>query len=318
MHPTVLVTEVIRSTHQGQSHGGAYLVNLKTLDATQVLDWNKLDIDWEGRGQGRGLRGIAFYNDNIYIAASDELFVFDPEFNIVKTFRNRYLRHCHEIHREGDTLYLTATSFDSVLEFNLKEQRFTHAHLIRYQPRSVRTAMGTRQGLTLRVGHYDPNRSDGPAAADTTHINNVTTHAGKLLVSGVRLKSIIAIDRTGHTDFAPTPEWTHNAQPYRDGILYNSTAEDAVCFASLAGEVLKRFSIPRYDEAELTQTDLPDDYARQAFARGLIATDTGLIIASSSPSTITAWDFDSGNQLATVNFGTDIRNAPHGLAIWPY
>ena len=316
--PTVLVTEVVRSAHQGDSHGGAYLVNLETGDATRVLNWNRLDIDWEGRGQGRGLRGIIFYNNRIYIAASDELFVFDQNFNIRKTFRNRYLRHCHEIHREGDTLYLTATSFDSILEFDLKKERFVRAHLIRYRPRRVRTAMGIREDRLLRVGRYDPNRTDGPPAADTTHINNVATHAGRLLVSGVRLTSILALDRTGHESYAPTPEWTHNAQPYRDGVLYNSTGEDAVCFVSLDGKVRKRFSIPRYDPAELTKTDLPDDYARQAFARGLVATEEGLIIAGSSPSTVTAWDFDSGEQLTTVNFGKDIRNAPHGLAIWPY
>lgn len=318
MLPTVLVTEVIRSAHQGESHGGAFLVDLQTRDARRVLDWNLVDIDWEGRGQGRGLRGIAFHDNHTYIAASDELFVFDRSFNIVKTFRNRYLRHCHEVHKDGDTLYLTATSFDSVLEFDLAKERFTKAHLVRYQPRRVRTPMGTREELTLRVGRYDPSRTDGPAAADTTHVNNVTTHAGKLLVSGVRLRSILVIDRAGHTDFAPTPEWTHNAQPYRDGILYNSTAEDAVCFANRTGEVLRRFAIPRYDEGDLKQTDLPDDYARQAFGRGLVATDSGLVIAGSSPSTVTAWDFDSGEQLASVNFGKDIRNAPHGLAIWPH
>ncbi|MCC7388246.1 MAG: hypothetical protein IT431_05715 [Phycisphaerales bacterium] len=316
--PTVLVTEVVRSAHQGDSHGGAFLVNLQTGEATKALDWNRVDIDWEGRGQGRGLRGIAFHADRVYIAASDELFVFDRNFNIIKTHRNRYLRHCHEIHKSGGTLYLTATSFDSVLAFDLAAERFTGAHLIRYQPRQVRTPMGTREELVLRVGRYDPTRADGPAPADTTHVNNVAVHEGRLLVSGVRLKSILAIGQGGHTEFAPVPEWTHNARPYRDGVIYNSTGEDAVCFATLAGEVVRRFAIPRYDEAGLAKSDLPNDYARQAFGRGLIATDDGLIVAGSSPSTVTAWDFDTGEQLASVNFGKDIRNAPHGLALWPY
>jgi hypothetical protein len=308
---------VIRSSHQGDSHGGAFLVNLQTGEARKVLDWNRMDIDWEGRGQGRGLRGVAFHGGRTYIAASDELFVFDRSFNIVKSYKNRYLRHCHEIFLEGDTLYLTATSFDSVLEFDLKRERFTRGHLIRYQARVVRTSMGPREEQALRVGKYDPARSDGPALADTTHVNNACVHEGVLLVSGVRLKSILAIGRSGHSDFAPVPEWTHNARPYRDGIIFNSTAEDAVCFASRTGEILKRFPIPRYPEEQLLKADLPDDFARQAFARGLVATDSGLIIAGSSPSTVTAWDFDSGHQLATVNFGMDVRNAPHGLAIWP-
>ncbi len=316
--PTVLVTEVIRSAHQGDSHGGAFLVNLATGEARKVLDWNRIDIDWEGRGQGRGLRGIAVCPDRVYIAASDELFVFDRAFNIVKSFRSRYLRHCHEICLHGDTLYLTATAFDSVLEFDCRKERFTRAHLVRYQPRRVSTPLGPREELTLRVGRYDPARADGPPLADTTHLNNVALHEGSLLVCGVRLKSILAIDRAGHHDFAPVPEWTHNARPYKDGVIFNSTAEDAVCFASRAGEILKRFRIPHYPEETLLHTDLPNDFARQAFARGLVATESGLIVAGSSPSTVTAWDFDSGERLASVNFGLDVRNAPHGLAIWPF
>jgi len=46
----------------------------------QTIDWNTTDIDWQGRGWDRGLRGIAFDDEKIYIAASDELFVYTSEF----------------------------------------------------------------------------------------------------------------------------------------------------------------------------------------------------------------------------------------------
>jgi hypothetical protein len=67
--------------------------------AAQVLDWNTMDIDWQGRGWDRGLRGIAFDGDAIYIAASDELFAFTPDFRRIGSWRNPYLKHCHEISR---------------------------------------------------------------------------------------------------------------------------------------------------------------------------------------------------------------------------
>ncbi|MDQ7013228.1 MAG: hypothetical protein Q9O74_04945 [Planctomycetota bacterium] len=314
--PRVLVTEVVRSAHQGDSHGGAYLVDLATGGIEKVLDWNRMDIEWEGRGQGRGLRGIEFFGEHVYIAASDELLVFDQRFNIVKRFRNPYLRHCHEIYRAADTLYLTSTNFDSVLEFDLCKERFTRGYLVRYSPR--KGAAGGRAEMVLRVGRFDPNRRDGPQPADTTHLNNVLFHEGRVLVSGVRLRSIIAIGRTGHAETLPIPEWTHNAQPCQGGVLYNSTGEDEVCFASAEGEIVRRFPIVTYDPAELTHNDLPDDFARQGFARGLVTTGDGLLIAGSSPSTVTAWDFASGEQLVSVNFGKDIRNAPHGLAVWSF
>ena len=74
--PTVITTSVIRSAHQGESHGGIYLVDLESGTATQKTDWNNCDIDWEGRGGDRGLRGIAFHGQDIYVAASDEIIIY--------------------------------------------------------------------------------------------------------------------------------------------------------------------------------------------------------------------------------------------------
>lgn len=47
----------------------------------------------------RGLRGIEFTDDELWIAASDELFCYTPDFQLVGSYRNPYLRHCHEISR---------------------------------------------------------------------------------------------------------------------------------------------------------------------------------------------------------------------------
>ena len=71
----LLATSVIRGSEQGDSHGGAYLVDFDKRTVEQVLDWNTPDIDWTGRGWDRGLRGVAFAGDDVYIAASDELFI---------------------------------------------------------------------------------------------------------------------------------------------------------------------------------------------------------------------------------------------------
>lgn len=55
--PKVLASSVIRSAHQGQSHGGVYVVDLESNHCEQVVDWNDQSINWEGRGLDRGLRG---------------------------------------------------------------------------------------------------------------------------------------------------------------------------------------------------------------------------------------------------------------------
>ena len=46
--PTVVATSVIRSATKGHSHGGVYLVDLDSAEATLVIDWDAADIDWLG------------------------------------------------------------------------------------------------------------------------------------------------------------------------------------------------------------------------------------------------------------------------------
>ena len=93
----LVTTSVVRGSHQGESHGGVYLIDLDNREVRQTIDWNKADIDWQGRGSDRGLRGIAFDGETIYIAASDELFAYTPQFQLIGSWRNPYLKHCHEI-----------------------------------------------------------------------------------------------------------------------------------------------------------------------------------------------------------------------------
>ncbi|MDX1460240.1 MAG: hypothetical protein R3348_04220, partial [Xanthomonadales bacterium] len=125
--PTLITTSVVRGTRQGESHGGVYLVNFRDQDVRQVVDWNTGDIDWQGRGWDRGLRGIAFFGGETYIAASDELFVYDQAFRIQRSFRNPYLKHCHEISALNNHLYLTSTGYDIILAFDLDRAQFIWA-----------------------------------------------------------------------------------------------------------------------------------------------------------------------------------------------
>ena len=85
---TLIATSVVRGSNQGESHGGVYLLDLEKRDVRQVVDWNRSDIDWSGRGWDRGLRGIAFDEDTVYIAASDELFAYTSRFRRVGSWRN--------------------------------------------------------------------------------------------------------------------------------------------------------------------------------------------------------------------------------------
>src|SRR5437764_12797917 len=47
-----------------ESHRGVYLIDINSGQYDQVIDWNDESSNWEGRGGDRGLRGIAFHNND--------------------------------------------------------------------------------------------------------------------------------------------------------------------------------------------------------------------------------------------------------------
>ena len=302
---TLIATSVIRGSRQGDSHGGVYLVDLEQRRAKQAIDWNAADIDWQGRGWDRGLRGIAFDDERVFIAASDELFVYTPEFEQVASYRSPYLKHCHEIFRYKRRLFLTSTGFDSILGFDLDENRFSMGLYV---------ASADDQ---LRATLYDPNDSRGPAPGNELHLNNVYCDSRGMFISGLRTESLLVYDGRTVKRLAPVPRGAHNAHPYKDGILFNDSEADAVRF--LAPDKERIFRIPRYPDKELLHTDLDDArIARQAFARGLCQIDDHVIATGSSPSTITLHDLDSMQTTLSINLTMDVRNAIHGLEVWPY
>jgi hypothetical protein len=305
--PVVLTTTVVRSVHKGSSHGGAHLVDLATGDIRQVLDWNDGSIDWSGRGGDRGLRGIAYHGEAIVIAASDEIFLFDRDFRRLRSIRNPYLKLCHEIAVADGRLYLTSTGFDSILVYDLADERFLAGYCLR---------LDANGRIGFRV--YNPEQADGPPPQDSTHINSVHVEADRIFVGGHGLGRLVAIRHGEAGAYARLPLRTHNARPFRGGVLANFTGSDCLAWFDIDGRVRQSIPVPRYAPAQLTHTDLPADIARPAFARGLALIDENLVVGGSSPATLAVYRLEPPALLKTVTLSLDVRNAIHGLALWPF
>jgi hypothetical protein len=302
---TLIATSVVRGSRQGESHGGVYLVDLDRERVVQTIDWDSADIDWQGRGWDRGLRGIAFDGDRVFIAASDELFVYDRQFAKLASWRSPYLKHCHEISRHRRRLYLTSTGFDSILGFDLDRNQFSWG-LHFAGPNGA-----------LQCTAFDPMGDRGPPPANYLHLNSIHCTERGMYFSGLRTGGLLKFDGRSVAGVATLPEGTHNARPFRDGVLFNDSKADVLRFA-LPGTSLA-FPVPRYRPEDLTHTELGDPrIARQAFARGLCVLSDDLVAAGSSPSTIALHDLKRSKTVLTVSLSRDVRNAIHGLEVWPF
>jgi hypothetical protein len=304
----LITTSVVRGSHQGESHGGVYLIDLDRREVRQTLDWNKADIDWQGRGWDRGLRGIAFDGETIYIAASDELFAYAPDFRPLGSWRNPFLKHCHEIDVHERTLYLTSTAFDSLLAFDLDAHEFRWAmHISTEQFRFKGTV-------------FDPRGTDGPLMLNKLHVNNVHCTQGGMYITGLKTGGMLLFNGKTLQMSAELPAGSHNAQPFRDGVVFNDTEANTLRYAGRGeGNEDRVMPVPRYDPAQLLNRGMDESQiARQGFARGLCVVSDTVVAGGSSPSTVTLYDLKANARIASINLTMDVRNAIHGLEVWPY
>ena len=305
--PKLVATSVVRGSRQGESHGGVFTVDFENQEVLQQVDWNKSTIDFEGRGADRGLRGIAFSGDDILIAASDELFRYDRSFKIKTSSKNRYLKHCHEICRFEQTIFLTSTGFDSLLAFDLDKKKYVWGfHLVRQYDQWA--------------GHtFDPRTGMGPVPVNDYHINMVHVDSSGIYLSGMRTNALLHLNsKMEVSEVCSLPAGAHNARPYREGLLFNDTDSDCVRYVGRDGEDVA-FKIATYDEEDIEFAGIDDSkVARQGFGRGLCPVGERFVAGGSSPSTISLYDLESNQKLGSVNLTMDIRNAIHGLEPWPF
>ena len=152
------------------------------------------------------------------------------------------------------------------------------------------------------------------------HINNVHCTKGGMYLSGLRTGGMLLFNGREVQMSAELPAGSHNARPFRDGVLFNDTEADALRYAGRGeGNEDRAFRVPRYDPAALENKDLDQsDIARQGFARGLCVLSGSVVAGGSSPSTISVYDLPANRRLLSVNLTMDVRNAIHGLEVWPY
>jgi len=302
----LITTSVVRGANQGESHGGVYLIDTDKQQVEQVIDWNTSNIDWQGRGWDRGLRGIAIHNQLVYIAASDELFAYDTQFNLVGSWRNPYLKHCHEICIFQDKLYITSTAYDSIIAFDPATSTFDWALQIE------------SNGLDFFPIKFDPRGEDGPLPLNKFHINNIHIDENGMYFSGLKSGGLLKYDGKQISMVATLPVGTHNARPFGNGILFNDTQADAVRYVSRQPDESCTIKVPEFAIAELSGVAQAGGSARANFGRGMCVLKDHIIAAGSSPSTIAIHDLRNGNTPVVINLSDDIRNAIHGLEVWPF
>jgi hypothetical protein len=151
------------------------------------------------------------------------------------------------------------------------------------------------------------------------HLNNVHPTQGGMYLAGTKSGGMLIYNGREVRMTVELPPGTHNAQPFRDGVLFNDTEADVLRYAGRAGTEDRALSVPRYPDDQLQHRDLDQSQiARQGFARGLAVLAPSVVAGGSSPSTISVYDLAKNERVLSVNLTMDVRNAIHGLEVWPF
>lgn len=301
----IAATTVIRGSQPGASHGGVYLVDLDGQRGAHLLDWTRPTIDWSGHGGGRGLRGLAFGDDRVYIAGASELYSFAPDFALLGVHSSPYLGHAQAVACFEGRIYAVSAAYDAVLAFDLQSGRFDWG---------LQLVDGDSG---LRGIPFDPQGTLGPPPSRDLRLNSLHCDSRGLFIGGRRTMGLLHFDGKRIVRLVTLPEGVHDARPWREGVLFNDTEAEAVRFLTPDANCV--FPVPRYPEAALEPGSCDDSaLARQGFARGLCVLGEGLFASGSSPLTITLHDLDAMKTTLRINLSTDARHAIHSLAPWPF
>ena len=205
------------------------------------------------------------------------------------------------------TLFHTSTGFDSLLAFDLETEQYVWGfHL--------------QRPYDEWGGHtFDPRSNRGPRPVNAFHINMVHVDQTGIYFSGLHTHALLHLNsRMQVSEVCSLPSGAHNARPYRDGLLFNDTESDCVRYAGQDGSNVA-FRIETYDPNEIEFAGVDDSrVARQGFGRGLCPVGESFVAGGSSPSTVSLYDLDRNQKVGSVNLTMDIRNAIHGLELWPF
>jgi len=115
------------------------------------------------------------------------------------------------------------------------------------------------------------------------------------------------------------PQGTHNAQPFRDGVLFNDSEDNVLRYTGRGeGEEDRAMAMPKYNPDKLTHKTEDQKLARPGFARGLCPISSSVVAGGTSPSTVSLYDLAQNKILVSVQLSNDVRNAIHGLEVWPF
>jgi len=309
----LIASYIVRGSTRGESHGGIYLIDLEQRSTFHSVDWTLASIEWRDYEGDRGLRGLAIDGDTLYVASSHELLAFSRDFRLLKSWQHPYLRNCQGICIWQRTLFVVSAGTDCVLAFDLDQGSF---HWVMHI---------SRKEFQFIPRLFEPDSTEGPLMLDKLHLNSVHCDANGMYISGSDTGGMLHFSGRKLNMAAELPKGSHNARPFRAGVLFNDTEAGVVRYCGRDDTQQDRAMVIPFltdkspdQPAPKTVTGNAKPSGEDSYGRGLCPLSGRLVAGGSAPATVTLYDLAANTQLVSVVLSTDLRHSIHSLAIWPF
>ena len=205
-------------------------------------------------------------------------------------------------------MYVVSAGYDSIVGFHLDEKKFHWAMHIQ----SVNHRFNA-------IG-FNPATADGPLMMEKLHLSNVFCNEVGLYVLGQNTAGMLHFNGKDINMAVQLPAGSYDARPFRTGVLFNDSEAGALRYTGRDNDDEDRaMQVPDVDVRKLTvPEDFDDDFVKPGFARGLCVLNDHVVAGGSSPSAVSVYDLAANERVLSVNISMDVRNAIHGLEVWPY
>ena len=152
------------------------------------------------------------------------------------------------------------------------------------------------------------------------HLNNVHCTQGGMYLTGLKTGGMLLFNGREVQMAVELPPGTHNARPFRDGVLFNDTEANAAALRRRGeGREDRAMSVPRYPDESLLNRDLDQSGDR---APGLRARARRALGHAGGRRLVAVHGLGlrpaANERVLSVNLTMDVRNAIHGLEVWPF
>jgi hypothetical protein len=241
------------------------------------------------------------------VASSRELLAFSKNFQLRQSWRHPYLKHAQDLCIWQRTLFVVSAGCDCVLSFDLDQGKFLWAMHI------------SRKEFQFIPRMIDPDDSEGPLMLDQLHLTSVYCDANGMYISGTNTGGMLHFNGRKLNMSAELPAGTHNARPFRAGVLFNDSEAGVLRYAGRKDLSEDRaMTIPSSPVQQQAGDSNTGGERPPAGGRGLCVLSNSVIAGGSTPATVTVYDLAGNRQLTSVTLTSDTKHSIHSVAVWPF